>query len=222
MEILGFNLSWIDFGAWWSQFVTFSSERWAPSFGVLLVATIVHLLARVVLRRVQKRWAARTATRLDDYAVRLLRQTLLLSAVAWAIWRLFTIWSLPGPAAWAEAVWIALLFFPLSRFVGDVLTEIETRVARGTSTTLDDTALPLLNTVIRFIIVSSGVILALSHLGLDITPLIAGAGVMGLALSLAAKDTLSNLIAGVLLIIDRPFQVGDRIELWMAPNETGT
>ena len=62
----------------------------------------------------------------------------------------------------------------------------------------------------------------MSHLGLEIAPLLAGAGVVGLALSLAAKDTLSNLIAGVLLIMDRPFQVGDRIELWNAPNETGT
>ena len=56
----------------------------------------------------------------------------------------------------------------------------------------------------------------------DIAPLLAGAGVVGLALSLAAKDTLSNLIAGVLIVLDRPFGVGDRIELWSAPNETGT
>jgi small-conductance mechanosensitive channel len=48
-------------------------------------------------------------------------------------------------------------------------------------------------------------------------PFIAGAGVAGIAIGFAAKDTLSNLIAGVLLIIDRPFEVGDRIEVWSAP-----
>jgi small-conductance mechanosensitive channel len=80
----------------------------------------------------------------------------------------------------------------------------------------------MLNKVIRFIIVVLGVVLGLDRLGLNIGPLLAGAGVMGLALSLAAKDTLSNLIAGVLLILDRPFQIGDRIELWDSPAETGS
>jgi small conductance mechanosensitive channel len=42
------------------------------------------------------------------------------------------------------------------------------------------------------------------------------------AIGFAAKDTLSNLIAGVLLIIDRPFEVGDRIEVWRAPKGSST
>ena len=53
-------------------------------------------------------------------------------------------------------------------------------------------------------------------------PFIAGAGVAGVAIGFAAKDTLSNLIAGILLIIDRPFEIGDRIEVWSAPSGTAT
>jgi len=53
-------------------------------------------------------------------------------------------------------------------------------------------------------------------------PFIAGAGVAVVAIGFAAKDTLSNLIAGILLIIDRPFEVGDRIEVWSAPAGTST
>jgi MscS family membrane protein len=53
-------------------------------------------------------------------------------------------------------------------------------------------------------------------------PFVAGAGVAGIAIGFAAKDTLSNLIAGILLIIDRPFEVGDRIEIWSAPKNSAT
>ena len=53
-------------------------------------------------------------------------------------------------------------------------------------------------------------------------PFIAGAGIAGIAIGFAAKDTLSNLIAGILLIIDRPFEIGDRIEVWSAPAGSAT
>jgi len=55
-----------------------------------------------------------------------------------------------------------------------------------------------------------------------VMPFIAGAFVAGIAIGFAAKDTLSNLIAGVLLIIDRPFEIGDRIEVWSAPINSAT
>jgi len=53
-------------------------------------------------------------------------------------------------------------------------------------------------------------------------PFIAGAGIAGVAVGFAAKDTLSNIIAGILLIVDRPFEVGDRIEVWNTPAGTAT
>jgi small-conductance mechanosensitive channel len=65
-------------------------------------------------------------------------------------------------------------------------------------------------------------LLALDVLGINVMPVVAGAGVAGIAVGFAAKDTLSNLIAGVLLIIDRPFEIGDRIEVWSAPKNSAT
>ena len=72
------------------------------------------------------------------------------------------------------------------------------------------------------IIYIAGAILALDILGLNIMPFVAGASVAGIAIGFAAKDTLSNLIAGILLIIDRPFEVDDRIEVWTAPQNSAT
>jgi small-conductance mechanosensitive channel len=82
--------------------------------------------------------------------------------------------------------------------------------------------LDLLKKFSGIIIYTIGGILALDAMGFNIMPFVAGAGVAGIAIGFAAKDTLSNLIAGVLLIIDRPFEVGDRIEVWSAPKNAAT
>jgi len=65
-------------------------------------------------------------------------------------------------------------------------------------------------------------VMSLDVLGVNVMPFVAGAGVAGIAIGFAAKDTLSNLIAGVLLIIDRPFEINDRIEVWSAPSGGAT
>lgn len=77
---------------------------------------------------------------------------------------------------------------------------------------LEEDARHLLEAVAKFSILGLGVILALDQLGFNVTSLIAGLGVAGLALGFAAKDTLANLIAGVTILWDRPFRVGDRVE----------
>jgi small-conductance mechanosensitive channel len=188
----------------------------------MLIAAFVYYPVRWVVRRFEKKIASKTETLIDDHVAKMVERGLQISAIAWAVWRILDVWELQRAAGVVDAFWIAALAFPLSAFVGDVLEVVEENVVKRTESTIDDTALPMLNKVIRFIIVVLGVVLGLDRLGLNIGPLLAGAGVMGLALSLAAKDTLSNLIAGVLLILDRPFQIGDRIELWDSPAETGS
>ena len=236
MEVLATDLSLLAES--WDGAVAYFAARWLESLATLLIAGIAYFLGSWILRVVKRRFAEKTETDLDDALVETMQSVLRLTVGALVLWQVLGTW-LPvlgeedsagqwipyetQPGDWVSGIWIGLVFFPLSRFVGHLVRGMESRVlTRSQGTVLDETALPMINKFIRFTVLAIGLLLALSHLGIQIAPLLAGAGVVGLALSLAAKDTLSNLIAGVLLIMDRPFQVGDRIELWSAPRETGT
>jgi len=117
---------------------------------------------------------------------------------------------------------IILLATPAKDSLLIVMTYLEKNLANKTKTKVDDIIFDLLNKFSGAIIYAIAVVLALDILGVNVMPFIAGAGVAGIAIGFAAKDTLSNLIAGVLLIIDRPFEIGDRIEVWSAPADSAT
>jgi small-conductance mechanosensitive channel len=116
-----------------------------------------------------------------------------------------------------RAILIILLASPAKDFLLILLGYFEKNIIDKTKTKVDDIIFDLVNRFSGAIIYATAVVLALDVLGINVMPFIAGAGVAGIAIGFAAKDTLSNLIAGVLLIIDRPFEVGDRIEVWSAP-----
>jgi len=121
-----------------------------------------------------------------------------------------------------QAFMIILLATPAKDSLLIILTYLEKNIADKTKTKVDDIIFDLLNKFLGAVIYATAVILALDILGVNVMPFIAGAGVAGIAIGFAAKDTLSNLIAGVLLIIDRPFEIGDRIEVWSAPAGSAT
>ena len=73
--------------------------------------------------------------------------------------------------------------------------------------------LPLVRQLMRLMVYFLAATFILAHFGKNITGLIATAGVASLAIALAAQETLSNMFAGLMIMIDRPFRPGDRIEL---------
>jgi len=121
-----------------------------------------------------------------------------------------------------QAFMIILLATPAKDSLLIVLSCFEKNLVSKTETKVDDIIFDLLNKFSGAIIYTTATILALDILGVNVMPFIAGAGVAGIAIGFAAKDTLSNLIAGVLLIVDRPFEIGDRIEVWSAPAGSAT
>ena len=83
------------------------------------------------------------------------------------------------------------------------------QVAEETDSMLDDQLVPLARTSGKIFVGAIGAVFVLQNLDVNITSLIAGLGLGGLAVALAAQDTLKNLLGGATILADKPFQVGD-------------
>lgn len=106
------------------------------------------------------------------------------------------------------ALFILIIFYILGKFARKAVTNLLSRI------TSNKTITSLLETIISISIIGIGVFIALSVLQLDgaVTSLLAGAGIIGLALGFAFQDIASNFISGVILSIRHPFGIGDIIE----------
>ncbi|MBI5389846.1 mechanosensitive ion channel family protein [Candidatus Woesearchaeota archaeon] len=83
--------------------------------------------------------------------------------------------------------------------------------AKKTKSDLDDQLIPLFVRFSNVIVYLAGLMVILSVWGVDITGLLAGLGIAGLALGFAVKDSLANIFGGVSLLLDNNFKVGDKI-----------
>lgn len=106
------------------------------------------------------------------------------------------------------ATLILIVFFVLGRIARKTVSKLLSRVADNKTVT------NLIESIVGIVIVAIGFFIALSILQLDgaVTSLLAGAGILGLALGFAFQDIASNFIAGVILSIRHPFGIGDVIE----------
>jgi MscS family membrane protein len=97
------------------------------------------------------------------------------------------------------------------RFI-DVLSDVLQVRAETTQTQYDDMLVPLVRKSLKIFVAAAGLLTIAQVLGTNVTALFASVGIGGLALALAAQDTVSNFFGSLMVIVDRPFQVGDWIK----------
>lgn len=105
------------------------------------------------------------------------------------------------------AILVLLVFFLIGKLL---LRLIDKNIAVFN---LDIHLMMLIRRAIRITLMIVALITAFGTLGIDISALVAGLGLTGFALGFALKDTISNLLSGVLILLYRPFEIGNRIEV---------
>jgi MscS family membrane protein len=97
----------------------------------------------------------------------------------------------------------------IAHHIIDMLSYYFETVASRTDNKFDDILVPLISKSAKVIAYTLGVLFMAHVLGLDVTNLLAGLGIGGLAFALAAKDTLANFFGSLMIVLDRPFEIGD-------------
>lgn len=110
------------------------------------------------------------------------------------------------------AVTAAAVIWLLYRLVDVVMYRLNLR-ARTSESQTDDLLIPFIGAIARFGIIIVGVIIVAENLNFNVTGLIAGLGIGGIAIALASQETLSNFFGSLVLLIERPFRAEDRISV---------
>jgi small-conductance mechanosensitive channel len=181
------------------------------------VAVIVHagatLLRRLLIRQISA-LAGRTATQADDLLADALRRTKTYFVLFISIYAASRVLTL------SDSVETALRFIGVIVIVSQLAiwgtVVINTLIRRQMAMRVEEdaataTTINALGFVIRLAFYSVLVLMGISNLGFDITALIAGLGIGGIAVALALQNVLGDLFASLSIVLDRPFVIGDFI-----------
>jgi MscS family membrane protein len=202
-----------------TRFLGLSIPDWVNLGLSLLFILIGYMLGTWLIRSLLPRLARRTPTTLDDEII-----TTIGPDIRWLVVLLLLLISTnrltfvgADIKTFLQDIYFVIAFILVVRIAWrmvDLGTELfEARAAKeGRAEQLAPIIL-MVNRGTRLLIGIVSLTVLLSYFGVNVTALTAALGIGGLAISLAAKDTVADAIAGTIILVDQPFRIGDRIEI---------
>ena len=191
-------------------------RRWLLAGVIVAGSFVAAWLADQVILRVLLRWARRTAWKIDDDLLTILHHPVIRSVVLVGLGLAAGRLQLADGAAVATARTLWTLGILLWTVFAFRLCRILLLSASGQAERyrlIETRTFPLFDNLAKVLIVAVVSYVLILTWDVDATGWIASAGIIGIAVGFAAKDTLSNLFAGVLILADAPYRVGDFIVL---------
>ncbi|PKN68349.1 MAG: mechanosensitive ion channel protein MscS [Deltaproteobacteria bacterium HGW-Deltaproteobacteria-10] len=189
-------------------------QAWAIGLGIMFITFLVLILIQKIILRRLSGLARRTETQIDDMLLAVLSKTNLLFVffVAVYIGSKFLVLQ-PNILKAVNKIFFVVMIIQIALWVGRgisfiISVNVKKRMADNAAST---TTISVLGFISKFLLWSIALLLALDNLGVNITSLVAGLGIGGIAVALAAQNILGDLFASLSIVIDKPFVVGDFI-----------
>jgi small-conductance mechanosensitive channel len=199
-----------------SEFFGFSGN--ALALLILIAGLIIAVALFVVVGWLQKR-ADKTESKIDDIVLAALGTPMVIAVIVITLYVALRVAILPPGLEWLvgsqyfTAVLIIIGAWIASSLAYNIISVYGSKMAGMTDTELDDRMIALGLIVAKYLIWFIAFLMILSVLEIDITPLLAAAGIIGLAVALAAQDLISNFFGGAVIAVDKPFKLHDRIQI---------
>lgn len=196
-----------------------SIQDWAIALGIIVGTFIATKVVYWFIANIIKKITAKTKTNLDDVLIEKLEKPIRYSIFIFGYWVAIHYLNISnlGLLSFLEGVASLSLVLTLtstaSKVFDALVTEVVLPLVEKTEGGADNYILPVLSKAVKGIIWTFGVIIGLDNIGFDITAMIAGLGIGGLALALAAQDSVKNIFAGIMIFVDKPFKVKERIQI---------
>ena len=192
-------------------------ESTAEAIFILLLVILAGLVAQVIAKATLARFLLMGAT--HQQLERKLSKAVGLASAGF-VWSQLLQWELVGlqDSNYEFLISASRVFFVLAATLAgfrsvDALGVWATKRAGKTESSLDDILVPLGRKALKLLVVAFGLVNFAPLLGLEITPLLGALGVGGIGFAFAAQNTIENLFGSVTVVLDRPFSVGDWVEV---------
>ena len=200
------------------EFYGNSILNWAIAVGILILSFVVVKMLYWIFSNVIRRLTSKTKTNLDDVLIDKLEKPLTYLVLILGYWISihYLVFKEEVELVLENAAYFLLVIdftAILSRIVDALITEIIMPISEKSDSSFDNQLIPVIQKGVRSIIWILGIIIGLDNIGFDITAMIAGLGIGGLALALAAQDSVKNIFAGIMIFLDKPFRIKDRIQV---------
>jgi MscS family membrane protein len=183
---------------------------------LILLAYLFGKLVKLVITRAMMKVASRTSTDADDHLLDYATRPLVLTTVTLALMMVVSLYDLPqGLHDATLSILATILLFSWLRAglrMARVLLELVANNSHRFEIVQERT-IPLFDMTIKILLVGFGAYAFLLIWGINPTAWLASAGVIGIAVGFAAKDSLANLFSGIFIVADAPYKIGDYIVL---------
>ncbi len=190
-------------------------QTWGLAIGLAFLLFLILVLIRRVLHDFVSKWAEKSTTKTNDYIVDLLEKTKKVTLLVFAIYFASTMINLSESVSTFLKVFTFLVFLLQVGFWlnATINHAIKLRLSQqNKSDGAQATTLSALGAVAKGVLWTVLGVMALDNIpGIEVSTLIAGLGIGGIAIGLAVQNILGDLLASLSIVLDRPFVIGDTI-----------